>query len=191
MGNVLALTANYMDTIPNALGCDSLMTLELTINPFPNSTVTVNNFVATAADSVGTYQWIDCNNGNAPIAGAIQQSFTATVNGSYAVIVTSNGCSDTSSCVAIIVTGIDGESSSPHGAVINPNPNNGVFDLRWENVQGTLDIRVFSADGQLIIEKIKVSDKTVSLDMEKEPVGIYYLKVVGSGFTQTLKVIKQ
>lgn len=59
--------------------------------------VTVNNPTLTAHLSGASYQWINCAN-STPVAGATNQSFTPVANGSYAVIVTSSGCSDTSSC---------------------------------------------------------------------------------------------
>jgi hypothetical protein len=56
------------------------------------------------------------------------QSFTASVEGNYSVIVTENGCSATSSCIAILFTGID---DAEHSSLINiyPNPNNGSFTI--------------------------------------------------------------
>jgi len=36
--------------------------------------------------------------GESTIAGAANQTYVATANGSYAVIVTTNGCADTSAC---------------------------------------------------------------------------------------------
>ena len=38
-----------------------------------------------------SYQWINCD-GNQPIPGAVDKSFTATESGSYAVIITLDAC---------------------------------------------------------------------------------------------------
>ena len=52
-----------------------------------------------SADVAGaTYQWIDCDNGNAAITGETAQTFDPTASGNYAVVVTLNGCTDTSAC---------------------------------------------------------------------------------------------
>src|SRR5690606_25933768 len=48
-------------------------------------TITATNSSATS------YQWIDCSD-DQPISGETNASFTATVNGSYAVILTEDGC---------------------------------------------------------------------------------------------------
>src|SRR5690554_8114183 len=50
----------------------------------PGATITANA-------SGGTYQWIDCNSG-LPITGETNQSFTPTMNGDFAVIISANGC---------------------------------------------------------------------------------------------------
>ena len=90
---------------------DSKMDLVTTNSISSNVSVLLNNIPIVTASIVGatitanqngaTYQWIDCNNGNTPIAGQTNQSFTATVSGNYSVIVTQNNCSDTSSCYSI------------------------------------------------------------------------------------------
>ena len=87
-------------TIPNAAGCDSLITLDLTVSSVDASTTSMGNTI-TASMAGATYQWIDCNNGSMPIMGETSQAFTATMSGDYAVIVTNGPCVDTSACVNI------------------------------------------------------------------------------------------
>ena len=60
------------------------------------------------ADQTGAiYQWLDCDNGNQPINGETNQSYTSTVTGNYAVEVNMNGCIVTSSCYLVDYTGIE------------------------------------------------------------------------------------
>ena len=59
------------------------------------------NNVLTANATPSTYQWINCAT-HTSIGGQTSQSYTATVNGSYAVKITQNGCTDTSACVSLI-----------------------------------------------------------------------------------------
>ena len=59
-----------------------------------------NGTTLSATGTANSWQWIDCINGN-PIAGEIGQQFTATYNSSFAVIINSQGCVDTSRCVEI------------------------------------------------------------------------------------------
>lgn len=124
--NTYNASGTYNDTLTNAFGCDSIVVTNLTVDAPIDVTTTTNTYVITATQMGATYQWIDCNNGNAPIVGETNQSYTATADGSYAVIVTVGACSDTSACEVIIGMGIS--SASSEGAVsLYPNPNNGAF----------------------------------------------------------------
>ncbi|MCC7302139.1 MAG: SBBP repeat-containing protein [Bacteroidia bacterium] len=96
-------SGQYMDTLYSVTGCDSIITVNLTINSADVSVL--NNDPTLTANAVGAlYQWIDCNNGYAVITGQTFQNFTPPVNGNYAVIVTQNNCTDTSLCYAILTT---------------------------------------------------------------------------------------
>jgi hypothetical protein len=96
-------------TLPNANvnGCDSIISLDLTINTTPVITTTTNGAGITADANGVSYQWLDCNNGDAVITGETAQTFVAPVSGSYAVEVSENGCADTSACEVITVTSAD------------------------------------------------------------------------------------
>jgi subtilisin-like proprotein convertase family protein len=66
-----------------------------------DETMTVSGQTGTANASGAQYQWLDCDNSMQAIAGATNQSYTVTATGSYAVVVTMGGCSDTSDCTTI------------------------------------------------------------------------------------------
>jgi hypothetical protein len=124
--NTYSASGIYMDTLTNGFGCDSIITTNLTVNAAIDVSTTTTTFVINANQSGATYQWIDCNNSNAPIVGETNQSYAATQDGSYAVIVTVGSCSDTSACEVIIGMGVN--SASTEGSVsMYPNPNNGSF----------------------------------------------------------------
>jgi len=85
--------------------CDSLVTLTLNVASVDTTVLQIGETL-TSLVAVGPWQWLDCNNGYAPIPGANQQHYTATANGSYALKVTQNGCTDTSYCHSITTAGI-------------------------------------------------------------------------------------
>lgn len=97
-------TPIYIYTSSN--GCDSIVTLDLTFMTI--STNVINNDPTLTADQFGLdYQWVDCNDNYSPIAGATSQSFTPTQNGSYAVILSTGSCSDTSACYTVATVGLE------------------------------------------------------------------------------------
>jgi hypothetical protein len=100
--------------------CDSLVTLSLNVATVDTGVILIGETMTSLA-AVGPWQWLDCGNGYAPIPGATQQHYTATANGSYAVSVTQNGCTDTSYCHSVTTAGIS-EHAPALQASIYPDP---------------------------------------------------------------------
>ena len=104
--NTYTTTGIYTDLLSSVNGCDSTVTTDLTVISV-DASVSLAGTTITATQAGATYQWVDCDNGNAPIAGATNQSYTAVVTGNYAVEVTYAGCTNTSSCSLVDFTGLD------------------------------------------------------------------------------------
>ena len=87
-----AITSNSTDIYDfGAICCGTVEAYTLS-----SGTVTIDNSEATA------YQWLDCDNGDAPINGETSISFTPSIAGNYACEVTNGpGCSSTSTCVYV------------------------------------------------------------------------------------------
>lgn len=112
-GNTYTSTGVYYDTIPNAAGCDSIVEIDLSIVPNNiDNSVTVSGATIQANQLVAAYQWLDCN-GFVPLSGEVNQYFTPSVTGSYAVEITVGLCTDTSECVLIDFTGIEELMTGP------------------------------------------------------------------------------
>jgi hypothetical protein len=96
-GGTISVTAN------NIFGSSAPRTLSVTVTTV-NTAVTQLGSALTATASGATYQWLDCYS-STPLSSQTAQSYTATVSGTYAVIVTQNGCTDTSACYPVFVSG--------------------------------------------------------------------------------------
>ena len=94
-------TKTYVVTGTDTNGCTNTATLNVPVNSMPNKTTSLYLATISATQFNASYQWLDCNNGNLPIAGATDRVFTASKIGDYSVIVNLNGCPDTSVCVNI------------------------------------------------------------------------------------------
>lgn len=89
-------------------GCDSIVTLHLTVNPLPSATVSVVGTTSFClgdsvllTSSVGaTYQWV--LNGSI-IAGATSNTYNALLPGNYTVLLSNGTCSATSANTSVIV----------------------------------------------------------------------------------------
>src|SRR5690554_1744819 len=66
-------------------------------------TTALDDATITATATGLNYQWIDCSD-NSIIVGETGVSYTATVSGSYAVIITDGTCVDTSTCVTVNIS---------------------------------------------------------------------------------------
>lgn len=187
-GNYMWTTSGtYQDTLSNQAGCDSLLTINLTI-PTIDTTVTNGGGILSATTVNATYQWLDCDNGWAPIAGETNQTFTPTVTGNYAVVIDQFGCADTSGCHSVMVTGL-APLHSPFPVSVYPNPTQGSFTLNLGEEVQIVEIELFNAMGQLLSSETFIHQNTLKLSLP-ESKGIYFLRVKRGVESTTLRMIK-
>jgi len=179
---------SYTVQVKDANNCSTSTTLAITEPAAIDASVTQAGAVLTASLSGATYQWVNCSTGNSPIAGQTGQSFTATATGSYAVIVTSGGCSKTSVCtnITISATGI-GEQSPVSGLQLYPNPGAGLYTL---SVAEQADVIVSNVIGEIVLKQTLTKGNN-ALSLEKQADGIYTVNVIINGKSSVLKVVKQ
>ncbi len=181
-----SVDGTYIDTLANAAGCDSIVTTNLTITPVNNTVIDLSPLLV-AQSTTGTFQWVDCDNGNAIIPGETGQSFTPTATGNYAVQVTENGCTLQSTCYTIISTAGQSEMNSEN-IVVYPNPTKGWFTL--ESNQIGSDFLLTTIDGKIIM-KGAIENKNQKIDLSEEVDGVYMLQVLGESGTSIIKVVKK
>ena len=101
---------SYTFTVSAPNGCSSAATVDVTMNAAPPATITAGSSTTLCAGEnvslsapVGSgysYQW---SNNGLPISGATTANYSATASGNYSVVVTENGCSATSTEIAVTV----------------------------------------------------------------------------------------
>ncbi|MCF8297063.1 MAG: SBBP repeat-containing protein [Saprospiraceae bacterium] len=176
-------TATHILT--NAIGCDSIVTLNLTIDTVDIS-LTITDPSITANASGALYQWLDCNNNYSVIPGATAQSFTATANGNYAVEVTQNSCVDTSACVTISSVGINASAPlSVHNIRVYPNPTTGKIFIEGDGIE---TVEIINIIWQTVKQKT-INGKKTLIDLRQETKGIYFLKITTTNGVVVEKVV--
>ncbi|MCW8939853.1 MAG: T9SS type A sorting domain-containing protein, partial [Flavobacteriales bacterium] len=155
-----------------------------------DATTTTTGTTITANNGNATYQWVDCDNSNQPISGATSQSFTPSATGNYAVVVTENGCSETSNCENIVISGID-DLNGNNNISLYPNPVSDIFTISSsDDLSGTV-IRIVAITGQTLVDKTIISGNTYTFDMSVYATGLYFVEINQNGNLNTLKVIKK
>lgn len=173
-------TATY--NLINAEGCDSIVTLDLNI-PVIDVSITNSSPTLMANESGATYQWLDCDNGNAEIAGATSQTYVASSNGNYAVRISIDGCTSTSDCINVNTVDID-EYNFVTTATLSPNPTTGIFELQAANFSRTKIVDQF---GRTVLER-KNTDTTFNISDFSD--GIYFIQIHYKNMVITKKFVK-
>lgn len=129
-----------------------------------------------------TYQWIDCET-DEPIEGADGQTFSPDHVGSYAVVVTQRGCTDTSICHEIDEVGFGGFGSSL--ILIYPNPASAELVVESE-VDGY--IQMYNSIGELLIEQ-NVYAGVNHINVSRFPVAHYIVRFFSDSGTESKKFV--
>lgn len=185
--HIWSTTGVYTDTLLSSIGCDSIITINLTVNSI-DTTTTITNTTISSNDSNATYQWLDCGNNYAAILSAKNSSFTPSLSGSYAVEITKNNCVDTSMCHPIIVTSIESYNLS-NEITIFPNPSMGLFNLQISAPYERLFITDLS--GRIIYNQYSNSQNEFLIDLSQFENGMYFITVINNDERAVKKLIKQ
>lgn len=171
----------YTETLANIGSCDSIVTTDLTIDPIIASITQIDEYTLEAGPSSATYQWLDCLNGMLPIAGEYAQTFSNVPNGSYAVVVSNNSCSDTSDCIVI---------SNGASIILYPNPTQGEISIQMINVSGQVEVIVQNALGVITFsEYYNLPDDEILFEIVG-PAGVYTVEIITDQFTEVQDFIK-
>jgi hypothetical protein len=179
----------YFDTLTSVAGCDSIVQLTLSLLSV-NTSVTQSGATLTAGHVGLFYQWLDCNNGFAPITGATSQSFTPSVNGSYAVIVQQSGCFDTSACITVTNVSIAEQQLSDNISVY-PAVTKGQIYLEMRQMLPVVTLQLFDMSGRKIRQEELSNVWNHTMDLSVLAAGVYQVRLTTPEGSVTRKVVKE
>jgi uncharacterized delta-60 repeat protein len=194
----------YSDTLVNAGGCDSIVTINLTILPVPvvmlsaqgsTSFCVGDSVILSASPLMSTYQWYRYNN---PISGATSADYVAKSSGNYKCIAQNQVlCSDTSNIITVstpcIPTGPNilrlsqTNLSDTHLFHVFPNPATGIFQVETSGGQ----LKVFNSLGKLMLSFETFKGESM-FDISEYPDGIYLVSFVSgeSEYYQKIMLVR-
>ncbi len=181
-------SGTYIQNLLASNGCDSVLTLYLTIDS-SNASVTITD-PALTAQSIGTYQWLNCSTVFTPLLNETNQSYTATANGDYAVIITNGACVDTSACYTIYTVGLN-QIGSNEELIITPNPATNQFTI--ENSQLRINaIHIYNVlFEEVLFKQLTTSNQQLSIDVSTWKAGVYFVEVETEKGVMHKKLVKE
>ncbi len=182
-------TATY--TLTNAVGCDSIVSLDLTITNIDANVLVVDDSTL-MTQSVGTgimYQWLDCNNNFAPIVSETNPILITQNSGDYAVELTLNDCSVISDCYTITSTLNTDNLFSQYAIQLFPNPTSNDFYILFEGTK-VQHILILDIHGKVVLQKSDLLNYDMINISSFEP-GTYFVKIITLKETKDFKIIKQ
>lgn len=189
-GKTMNKTGTYTFTFSNVYGCDSVINLDLTFIKIDTALNHVHGGLM-AMDSLASYQWIDCDSGGKVITDQTSRTYNCgrKLKGYYAVILSKDGCVDTSNCT--LCNAAVAIEEHRNFLQIYPNPTTGTFTLTSEeNLQHT-SVKLINITGQTLFEKQNLSGKNFHFNFANQPNGIYFVEVKYGGRISRVKVVKE
>jgi hypothetical protein len=186
-GTVVQTSGFYDVTLLSSEGCDSIVTYNVTINSFQIDTVnTYPNIVLSVLPSGGSYQWLNCNDYSL-IPNETSQTFTASVNGSYAVEVTLNGCTDTSDCMTVSTVGIE-ELNLPFVKIF-PNPTTDGVTIEFP-ISTFEKVTILDISGRKVVDQeIKYLSTHAQINLKGFTKGVYLINLTSKENSYVRRIV--
>ena len=185
LSGTISVTAN------NSCGSSIAQTLAVSVS-IVDTSISITTSTLTSNATLATYQWVTCPSFQI-INGATNQTFTPTQSGNYAVIVTQNGCSDTSNCNQITLTGISNISNTT-GIIFYPNPASTeiTFELPLSNSQQN-QLTIIDVLGREVSKNyLSGSQGKITISIQQLPNGLYFFNYfVDDIYKATGKFVKE
>ena len=160
-------TATY--TLINSVGCDSIISLDLTINESSTGTDT-----QTAVDS---YTWID--------------GITYTMSNNTATYILTNN----NNCDSVVFLNLTIKNSSfidvnkNNEIKLFPNPSSEKITIELEGIEA-MDVSLLNSQGKILLQKSGQFDE-YDINLTSYTAGIYFLRIITSEGNKNIRFIKQ
>lgn len=181
-------SGTYMDTLINYKGCDSILTINLTVTSINNG-ITLAGKTLTATQGGATYRWLNCAANMMVIPNETGKSYTPTANGIYAAEIKLNNCMDTTECMTVSGVGVGLETmSNALDFTIYPNPTGGTFQLGLPPELMNSEVLVLDQTGKVIFRDVLLNQDQVVVSQLFIP-GVYIVRIQSDKATASKKLM--
>ena len=191
----------YTQSLQAINGCDSIITLYLTINPKP---VTPSNLAINQMPNYFELIWqgdgsnYEIYRDDTLIANVTQPIYLdyGLVNAQpycYKVKALNGDCeSDFSNSVCKSYASLDNIQLNNISTKLYPNPSNGKTRLEIEGLNSKADVLVYDMLGKVVLKhKINQGEKELDIDLNGYAKGVYSIRIMNDIINQTMKLIIQ
>jgi hypothetical protein len=174
-GTIINQDTVYSDTFATSQFCDSIVSHLITIKRIDIKIIRNNNLLQAQNLNANNYQWYDCYN-ESIINGETNPTFKINNAGSFALIISENGCIDTSQC--FFPMNVSHSNIYSLDYKINPIPtkNKKTSILFSENIN-QIELQLFDLQGNFLQKLIKKNVSEIELDLNYTE-GTYFLKSI-------------
>jgi len=170
----------YSVTVTNSYGCSASMTASDTVHVYdnpPHPTIFIAGDTLKCLITGYNFQWLV---NDSAIAGETNFYFVPSYSGNYSVVlITTEGCADTSQGLFFTFTGISSYVNSSSEVLIYPNPTNKTMHIE-SDVTGISSLRLSDLSGKIVFEKEFISTSKhlhETIDVSALEKGIYFLEL--------------
>ncbi len=178
-------SGTFIDNLVSVTGCDSLITTNLFVKPV-DTAVNQNGTVLSANDPGSSYQWINCDS-NTIINGATSQEYNVTTSGTFAVVVTTDGCSDTSGCRTFEIDGIEIRKTGEF--IIYPNPADKTLVIKNFSTD-VFECRIINLQGQIVLPIVNIGTHKTIIEVGGLVPGMYFVHLINGSNRRIVKMLR-
>jgi hypothetical protein len=200
-----SVTTTYSITGTNTTGCVGTGTVQIIVNPnptvtavaMPQSSICTGNSFTLSMNGASSYTAFSSAGPNS-VSGSTVAPFTAvyspTITETYTVVGTySTNCTNTKT-LSVTVLGCVGlnEQNAENSLIdIYPNPSSGIFTLKHEGLQGSMNVEVYNVLG-VLVKQVTVNGESSVVNLTEHASGIYLVKLYKDNkVVNVSRIIKQ
>ncbi len=168
-------SGKYYDSLTTIFGCDSTIVYNVVTDSINTNIILTDNTLRSEV-SLGTFQWLDCNQGFSVVEGAINEQFTPNISGVFSLEITYKSCIDTTNCYELIMDNIECINFSKT-VNLYPNPTNSQIFIDFTNKQREINLTIFNLAGKPLYKNSYTEIASINHNI-KLPTGIYLIEII-------------